>query len=143
MNSITKSATNRKSSLVITAYHTEPGMPLSVVITVDGKESHYWTEIIPSDFGTAIRFSKAWDGKTRDFSTEEYDALLDGSHSSCECKGFLHFGYCRHVTAAIQLLSEGKLQPAPSPHHAPEKPAKQPTVWYERCQDRGCSDCSI
>jgi len=119
---VNASAAKRKRPLTITSYHPEPGMPVSLVITCDGKESHYWAERIRSEFGIAVRFSKAWDGRTRDFATEEYDVLLDGDRSSCECMGFLRHGYCRHVTAAVQLLAEGKLQPAPRPEHAPERP---------------------
>lgn len=145
MSSITKSATNRKSSIRITSsYRTEPGMRVFVSIVQDGKQSDYWFSRIDCAIGGAgVHVEKIWDGKSRDFASEEYDVLIDGSRSSCECKGFLRFGYCRHVTAAIQLLAEGKLKPAPRPEHVEERPAKQPTVWCERCQDRGCSDCSI
>jgi hypothetical protein len=30
-------------------------------------------------------------------------------YSSCDCKGFTRFGYCRHVTALKRLLNDGTL----------------------------------
>ena len=28
---------------------------------------------------------------------------------SCECKGFLYHGYCRHISGLLALIREGKL----------------------------------
>lgn len=117
---------SRKSELTIEASPAEPGAPIFVSITSKGQQSDYWCERIPADFGVGVRFRKIWDGKAKDFAEEVYDVSLDTvSHChSCECLGFLRWGYCRHVDAAIQLFDAGRLVLAPRPEHAPEKPSR-------------------
>ena len=65
-----------------------------------GKESfRYWCRFLASDFGRAVELQK-WDD-----AAEAYHVLLsgDGRHS-CECKGFLHHGHCKHVEGLAALL---------------------------------------
>jgi hypothetical protein len=45
------------------------------------------------------------------FALEEaaYHVNLNGQQSSCECKGFLHHGHCKHVEGLTVLVQAGKL----------------------------------
>jgi hypothetical protein len=79
-------------------------MPGIVRITV-GEEPwcDYNVARIPSDFGRAFRLVKILGPHDR------YDVLLNGEHSSCECKGFLRHGHCKHVDGLQALVAAGKL----------------------------------
>jgi hypothetical protein len=93
-----------------------------------GKQQNgYWCERIPSDFGIAVRFRKIGD------LGEEYTVLIEGKNSSCGCQGFCRWNHCKHVTAAIQMLEQGHLKPAPRPEHAHEIPAKRVDPEPETC----------
>jgi len=148
--SIPHTTAARKSKIEIDAGHSEPGMPIFVSITVDGKQSDYWAERIAADFGVGVHFRKIWDGKARDFASEEYSVNLDTvSHChTCECMGFLRYGFCRHVEAAIQLFDAGRLVLPPRPEHVEERPARQVSTepWCRHCNDDPktfCSHCSL
>jgi hypothetical protein len=69
----------------------------------------YWMHLIPADFGTAFRIEKA---ATADSPAETYCVNLNGSQSSCECKGFLAHGHCKHIDALNVLIVRGKLPTA-------------------------------
>jgi hypothetical protein len=66
-----------------------------------------WTDYnlapIPSEFGRAFRLVKLLGPHDR------YDVLLDGERSRCECRGFLRWHHCKHVSALLALLQAGKL----------------------------------
>ena len=104
----------------------EPGMPLFVYFWKCGKSgsrSCYWVELLPSQFGTALRFRKALD--RADDDPENYDVLLTGENYGCECKGFLRHGHCKHGLAAREIVASGALRPSPRPEQACEVPAKR------------------
>jgi hypothetical protein len=58
---------------------------------------------IPSDYGRAFRLVKILGPHDR------YDVLLHGEHSTCECRGFLRWHHCKHVSALQALVNAGKL----------------------------------
>jgi hypothetical protein len=40
---------------------------------------------------------------------EPYDLEVGGGHRSCECKGFLRWGHCKHVDSVQSLITSGAL----------------------------------
>jgi hypothetical protein len=79
-------------------------MPGVVRIQVDGEPwADYNLARLPSAFGTAFRLVKHL-GRC-----ERYDVLLDGSRSSCECRGFLRHGHCKHQAGMQALVNRGIL----------------------------------
>ncbi len=96
-------------------------------LTVDKNATAYRLTPLPHAYGkAAFHLTKADRG---DGPGEEYDVLLDGQFSSCECKGFLAHNHCKHVEGLAALLKSGSLKPAapavPQPASA-AKPAPQP-----------------
>jgi len=146
MASIPHTTLARKSKIEIDAGASEPGMPIFVSITVDGKKTVYWAERIPADFGVGVHFRKIWDGRNQDFAGEEYSVNLDtvSRCHSCECLGFLRYGYCRHVDAAIQLFDAGRLVLPPRPEHVEERPGRLVNPCCFMCHKpyEGC-ECTI
>src|SRR4051794_36825056 len=79
---------------------------LSILMDHGNKQEldHYHVERVPAEFGRAFRLTK--------FSCcggEVYDVLLDGDRSSCECKGHLRWGHCKHVDCCRKLVELGRL----------------------------------
>ena len=66
-----------------------------------------WTDYnlapIHSDFGRAFRLVKLLGPHDR------YDVLLQGEHSTCECKGFLRHHHCKHLGAIYALAEKGHI----------------------------------
>ena len=64
----------------------------------------YWITPIKADFGVGLKLEKfqAQGG-------EVYDVNLDGPRSSCECKGFMRWGHCKHLSACKALQKAGRL----------------------------------
>jgi hypothetical protein len=104
-----------------------PGSPnrlLSMTFITRGpkrtKEEHfaYWLRSIPGS-PNGFRLEKV-NPAPEEGEPDHYDVLLDGTRSTCECKGFLHYGHCKHVDSLRALVQSGKLsaplaeqQPAP------------------------------
>jgi hypothetical protein len=125
-------------------------------LTVDHNVTAYRVLPLPHAFGNAaFRLEKADKGQGE---PERYDVLLDGSHSTCECQGFLRHGMracggtgCKHIAGCQAALNAGQLptlstaqtQPAPS---APE-PAEEVIELTEAPpqpadeQDNFCRHC--
>ena len=62
----------------------------------------YTVTVIPSDFGRGFQV-------TREDTGETYAVNLNRRQSSCECKGFLKHGHCKHVDAPNVLVNLGRL----------------------------------
>jgi hypothetical protein len=83
-------------------------------ITSGGNTTAYRLEAIKSEIGgRGFRLTKAIQG---DGAAEVYDVLLDGKHSTCECRGFSRYGMsaangrgCKHVAGLAALLARGQL----------------------------------
>ena len=78
--------------------------PAILDLFVGDDHAAYWMWAIKADFGVGLKLEK--------FSAlggEVYDVNLDGPRSSCECKGFLRWGHCKHVSACKALQKAGKL----------------------------------
>jgi hypothetical protein len=69
---------------------------------VEGKRVDvYYFRCLPSDFGRAFEMSKV--------GGDAYCVNLDGQTSTCECRGFLRWGHCRHGEVLVALIAAGKL----------------------------------
>jgi hypothetical protein len=83
------------------------------VLDIDrgGDAFHYWLTPLPSDFGRAFRLTKFLHQ-----GGEQYDVLLDGDQSTCECLGHLRWQTpCKHISALLQLDLAGRLPTPPKP----------------------------
>jgi hypothetical protein len=108
----------------------------AVLIMLGRQQTGYYLEPLPADFGLAFRFEK--------FSTcriegepDGYDVLLNqpGGGQSCECKGFLRWGHCKHIDTILDLVRQGRLAPAaaePQNKETVEIAAAQPKPRYCR-----------
>lgn len=85
-------------------------IPTAGVLTLTGKRTHcrYKVEEFPADHGRGFMLFKVDAGSDE---TEERYACLVGAHGNraCECKGFIHAGHCKHVTALATLIEAGQL----------------------------------
>jgi hypothetical protein len=80
-------------------------------LTVGKLTTAYKLTRLPSDWGTAYRLEKAIQGNGQQ---EQYDVLLDGARTSCECHGNLRWNRCKHVESLQALVKQGKLD-GPTP----------------------------
>jgi hypothetical protein len=75
----------------------------------------YYLSAIPSDFGRAFHLTKFAE-QVKPGEPSEYDVLLAGKLSQCECVGWLRWGHrgpCKHLRSLAKLLAEGLLPEAP------------------------------
>jgi hypothetical protein len=77
-------------------------------IVIDAEPHNYLILPLSSDFGAAFRLIKQEllpvdPGVWELHDTARYDVCLNGPQSSCECKGFLHRGQCKHVDGLTTL----------------------------------------
>ena len=78
-------------------------------ITEDGQETLFFVDRLASEVGGAgFRLTK-FEQHQRGDEDAAYHVLLDGERSTCECKGHLRHGRCRHVAALAALQAAGKL----------------------------------
>src|SRR5262249_46034972 len=85
--------------------------PVLLTLHIAGKESDYWLSLMPSDFGEAFRLEKiipSDDGPAE--RGEVYHVCFeDQQNHTCECKGFLRHGHCKHIDSLKALRDAGKL----------------------------------
>ena len=108
MNGITSAPTRQRKPrpkpvrsirLCVKPYEQGPGV---LRITVGGKEADYLINLVPSDFGKGFRLEKIG-------AEESYQVNLNGPESSCDCKGYLHHGHCKHVAGLAAVVAAGQL----------------------------------
>lgn len=128
MNTSTPTRARVKPERTVNLGPVIPGSPdrlLSMTFITRGpkrtKEEHfaYWLRSIPGS-ATAFRLEKI-KPLPAEGEPDHYDVLLDGARSTCECKGFLHYGHCTLVDSLRALIQSGKIDvPAPKQQPAPE-----------------------
>jgi hypothetical protein len=74
--------------------------------TGDGTTFYHLTPLDRGFGEAAFRLEKADAG---DGPGEVYDVLLDGARSSCDCKGFLRWGHCKHLESIEGLRAAGRV----------------------------------
>jgi hypothetical protein len=80
--------------------------PAAIIIIREPKYSdHYMVWPLPADCGRAFKVEKFLASES-----PTYHILLadDGKHS-CECKGFLRWGHCKHISSLLALCQAGQL----------------------------------
>jgi hypothetical protein len=92
----------RFARLCIRPEGTAPGI---VRLTVGHDGADYFLTELPADFGRGFLVEKV--GIDRD--TAKYHVNLDGDRRSCECKGFLRHGHCKHADGIAALIAAGRL----------------------------------
>jgi hypothetical protein len=90
----------RRVRLALKPFEGNPGV---VEIAVGKDAAAYFLSPVPADFGTGYRLEKLGDGETYHVN------LAAGDLHSCDCKGFLQWGHCKHVEALLALHQAGRL----------------------------------
>jgi hypothetical protein len=91
-----------------------PGItPGTGELTIQGSRSYvrYAVADTPTPWhGTAARFVKLTEGTDREAEAYDVFCAAPGSrdHDSCECRGFLRFGHCKHVSALRCIAVENR-----------------------------------
>jgi hypothetical protein len=81
--------------------------PFTVVnITVNGKGTYYAVTGIPADQGTGFRVAKMDTATTEE---EVYYVNLSPDARTCDCKGHVRWGHCKHADGLAALLQSGQL----------------------------------
>src|SRR5262245_45236552 len=85
--------------------------PALLTLHVGGKECDYWLRVVPSNFGEAFQLTKIIPtGNGPAELGEVYFVLFESEFSaSCECKGFLRWGHCKHLDSLKALRLAGKV----------------------------------
>ena len=79
---------------------------LGVVRIWIGKEyADYFLTLLPADFGRGFKVEKIGLHATE----PGYAVNIDGDKRSCECKGFLRHGHCKHADGLAALIAAGRL----------------------------------
>jgi hypothetical protein len=84
----------------MTTYGAARGFLLFVGTTP--KVKSYEVTPLASDFGRAFTVRSRVEGR-------EYSVLIDGHRSTCDCPGHTFTGGCKHLSALLSLIREGRL----------------------------------
>jgi hypothetical protein len=76
-----------------------------VRITVRGASADYFLTLIPADFGRGFQVEKIGLHENE----PPYHVNIDGAKRTCECKGFLRHGHCKHSDGLAALIAAGRL----------------------------------
>jgi hypothetical protein len=76
-----------------------------VRIRVGADECDYLLTELPADFGRGFRVEKI----DPTAETAAYHVNIDGSNRTCECKGHLRWGHCKHSDGLAALIVAGRL----------------------------------
>jgi hypothetical protein len=73
------------------------------------KSDAYRVAEFPADGGRGFRFTKLTPGTDRDVDAYSVFCATPGTglHDSCECRGFLRHGQCKHL-AAVRAIEENR-----------------------------------
>jgi hypothetical protein len=83
----------------------------ALFLTVAGKEYGYWLDILPHEFGRSVRAYRLtkFVAQRKPGEPDHYDVTVDDAHGSCECKGFVFHGHCKHRDSLAALRRRGDL----------------------------------
>jgi hypothetical protein len=82
----------------------------ALILEIGAASCNYWLTPVPSEIGgQGWRLEKFWASHGTDTEAGEYHVLLAGRQSSCECRGFLRHGHCKHLDALQALVASGQL----------------------------------
>ena len=76
-----------------------------VRINIGKEHANYFLTLLPADFGRGFKVEKI--GLT--CNDPPYHVNIDGDTKTCECKGFLRHGHCKHSDGLAALIAAGKL----------------------------------
>jgi hypothetical protein len=113
MTTASKSRPRVKPERRVHLYNPE-GTPKLLEMTIGKDTFAYWLKIIDADYGIGFEVRKPFP------ETDVYHVHYDPArrYSSCDCKGGLHHGHCKHQEAIIALIRSGKLS-VPEPKQQP------------------------
>lgn len=122
----------RTATLLRSEGHTTLNITEWFVRTV--KSTLYHLRVLATDYGFGVELEK--------FSCEKepgtYHVHLDAElGDSCDCKGFLRWGHCKHRDCVAELVRRGLLKPA-----APAKPAPAPEQVAPYCGPCRSAECA-
>ncbi|HKI33601.1 MAG TPA: hypothetical protein VKA46_17230 [Gemmataceae bacterium] len=79
---------------------------LGIVRIWVGKEhADYFLTILPADFGRGFKVEKIGLHENE----PGYHVNIDGDKKTCECKGHLRHGHCKHADGLAALIAAGQL----------------------------------
>jgi hypothetical protein len=94
--------------------HTLEDREGTLVLTItlcQGRQEHtvaYFLSEIPADWGRGFELRKS----VPDASESEesvYHVNVDGQHSTCDCRGYERWRFCKHLATLLELVEERRL----------------------------------
>jgi hypothetical protein len=76
-----------------------------VRITAGAEHADYFLTELPADFGRGFTVEKIGLHENE----PPYHVNIDTDKKSCECKGFLKWGHCKHSDGLAALIAAGRL----------------------------------
>jgi hypothetical protein len=76
-----------------------------VRLTVAGRSADYLLTPLATDYGKGYRLEKIG----LEANGEAYHVNLGADGGTCECKGFLRWGHCKHTEGLAALIAAGRL----------------------------------
>jgi hypothetical protein len=76
-----------------------------VRITVGKEYADYFLTELPADFGRGFAVEKIGLHENE----PPYHVNIDGERKSCDCRGFLRHGHCKHSDGLAALIAAGRL----------------------------------
>lgn len=87
------------------------GEPAILTLHVAGKENDYLLEVVPNNLGEVFRLTKLEyvDDGPAERGDVYHVCFEDQFNHTCECKGFLRHGHCKHLDSLKALREAGRL----------------------------------
>ena len=76
-----------------------------VRITVGKEHADYFLTLIPADFGRGFKVEKIGLHENE----PPYHVNIDADRRTCDCKGHLKHGHCKHADGLAALIGRGQL----------------------------------